>query len=1020
MKKVLFLLSVLYSLVLGAQTSEKYNSDYVGFYRAEELFEKEQYAAARIEFRQFINQFQQKNDPFYIKALYYEGIAALELFNNDAIDLLMDFNKNYPESIYKHTIFFKIGRYFYQKKDYKESLVWFNKLSGFDVDSEDKEEFYFKLGYASFHEKDLVQAKKAFYEVKDGTSQYAGPALYYYSHIAYEEKSYQVALEGFEKLVKNPGFRELVPYYITQIYYLQGRFDEITRFAPSYVDSVNAKNQTSMNHLIGDAFFKTGKYDEAVPFLEAYDAKANTTRQEDYQLGYAYYRSAEFPKAIQLFDRVAQTKDTLGQIALYHAAECYLQQGNNLFARKAFEAASYLTFNPKIQEDALYNYAILSYKIDINPYDEAIEALELYLKKYPNSDRRSEVYQYLVNVYTSVKNYASAMESLENLPIKDIRLKSAYQLVAFNYGVELYQNGDYQKAITAFKSVDKYPIEAKLSASAVYWSADSYYMLRNFKQAISLYREFINTPGANESKLKPDAYYNMAYAYMMQQEFSQAIDEFRTYLGQTSVTDKNKKQEATMRLADCYFATKKDDDAIRYYKEVIETPSSFQDQALYYLAKSCQYKGNSTDRITYLKDLVNNYPRSRYLETGIMELGYEYKNLDQNDKALPYFQQIERDYPKSSSLREALLNIGDIYYKKRDFKNAEDYYKLVLTKYEKDQATCADAVKGLVNVYKAQKQPERIEELTGKYACSEFTQDETEEIYYQSAIEPYLDSSFVDAIPELEKYLQKFQTGKYKVEVQAYLANSYYRIGNTEQAFEYYREVFEVPGNGFIEIAAIRLSRDAYNNGDFENALRYYSKLEEISAQPHIINNTRIGLMRTHFILENWNDALSYAKKVLQIAQVGNAVKLEAEYILGISYYHLEMLAEAKPSLEYVIKNAGNAKASEAKFCLAELYFKQNDLVKSDTEVRALLKMKPAYDYWIAKGLMLQTRILIAKKDLFQAEHTLKSVIDNYPNSEDGVLTEANQLWDELMQLKNKPKVETNSTPTVIEIDGKK
>ena len=42
--------------------------------------------------------------------------------------------------------------------------------------------------------------------------------------------------------------------------------------------------------------------------------------------------------------------------------------------------------------------------------------------------------------------------------------------------------------------------------------------------------------------------------------------------------------------------------------------------------------------------------------------------------------------------------------------------------------------------------------------------------------------------------------------------------------------------------------------------------------------------------------------------------------------------------------------------------------------------------------------------DLFQAEQTLKSVLDHYPDQNDGIISEAQQLYDELMQLKNKPK----------------
>ena len=128
MNKILFLLALLSCLQLYGQSSEKYNSEYENFYRAEELFQKEQYAAARKEFRNFIDGFNEPNDPLYIKASYYEASSALELYNNDAVSLLQKFNENYPESIYKKTISFKLGKYFYYKKKYEDALAWFNQV----------------------------------------------------------------------------------------------------------------------------------------------------------------------------------------------------------------------------------------------------------------------------------------------------------------------------------------------------------------------------------------------------------------------------------------------------------------------------------------------------------------------------------------------------------------------------------------------------------------------------------------------------------------------------------------------------------------------------------------------------------------------------------------------------------------------------------------------------------------------------------------------------------------------------
>jgi hypothetical protein len=166
-----------------------------------------------------------------------------------------------------------------------------------------------------------------------------------------------------------------------------------------------------------------------------------------------------------------------------------------------------------LQEDALYNYAILCYKLNYNPYDEAIEAFELYLERYPNSKRKQDIYQYLVNVYSNTKNYKAALSALDNLPSLDINLKTAYQIIAYNRGIELYERGNYLDAIKALNRVKKYPVNNQLLGKAYYWMADANYMQKEYLEAVKGYAQFLRTPGNYTTSLKENAYYNKAYAY---------------------------------------------------------------------------------------------------------------------------------------------------------------------------------------------------------------------------------------------------------------------------------------------------------------------------------------------------------------------------------------------------------------------------------------------------------------------------------------------------------------------------
>ena len=53
LKTVFFLLLLVQSMLVAAQVSEKYNSEYARFYTAEDLFEKQKYSAAEKEFNTF-------------------------------------------------------------------------------------------------------------------------------------------------------------------------------------------------------------------------------------------------------------------------------------------------------------------------------------------------------------------------------------------------------------------------------------------------------------------------------------------------------------------------------------------------------------------------------------------------------------------------------------------------------------------------------------------------------------------------------------------------------------------------------------------------------------------------------------------------------------------------------------------------------------------------------------------------------------------------------------------------------
>ena len=1018
--RTLFILVALATLpfLVSSQKTDKYTSLYDGYFRGEELYNNLQYGAAKKEFRAFIELCNNYNDPLFQKAMYYEGLSGLELYNSDAIDLLMDYNRVYPENIHRFFINFKIGNSFFQDETYDDAELWFGKLSAGDLDTSYREEYYFKLGYAALQNEHFELAINAFRENVQGKSQYAPPSKYFFAHLCFERGSYQLALEQFLELEKNTDYCGIVPYYIVQIFHKQENYDAVIDYAPTVLSCKLVNHEKDVNHIIGNAFYNKRNYEEALDYLLKYAKKSRLTRDDSYQIGYALFETKEFESAVYYLDQVVRVDDSLGQISMYKIAESYQILKELLPARSAFEAASQMTAIPKISEDALYNFAVISFAVDINPYDESVRAFENYLENYPNSSRKEDVYQYLINAYSSTSNYKKAIESLNKLPTLDTRLKRVYQTLSYNRGVELFQKRLFNSSIAAFAAVNDHPVDSELTALSRYWIADAYYRQNKMQEAIANYKLFIASPASNSIPEKVDAYYNIAYAYKEIDAETRASENFRIYL-QSNPNNARKEVDACFRVADIFYLNKENALAIEFYEKALAYNSSLNDKALYYVAKTYGYSGQGNLKVAKLKEILTVYSNSKYAMNATYELANTYSSIGNNDDALTYYDNLIIDFPNSPFIKQAKIGKANCYLKKWQYEKAETAYLKVLAEHENENDVCEIAAKGLVDVYTAQQKPQKAAEVVDRYSCINYSDDEKENLFYTPALQAYLDTNYQEAIDKFKVYLNSFsESGQYVSETYYYLGTSYLAINDTLNGIQNYELFLEATSNSYSETAASRVSRFYYEQKNYQKALPYYERLESLATTPSTLFTARFGITRAAFFTKDYNKSKEYAALVLESSTLTDIQEAESNYAQGISAFKLKQYDDAQVSLQWLVDNTTTFMGSEAKYTMAFIHYELNDFNTSNLEIQELLKMKPSYDFWIAKGLILKSRILLKQKDYVQAEQNLKSVKEHYPNQDDGIIEEANALWEEILILKDADENNNEESPeTKIEID---
>jgi TolA-binding protein len=945
------------------------------FKTAIELFQKEKYGAAQKSFNRVIATHKDVNSLVRTDAEYYSAICALELFNRDGEYYLKQFIVNHPESPKVKNAYFYLGKYNYIKKKYKEANEWFDKVDVYELSTEELAEFYFKRGYSYFSTEQFDLAKKDFYEIKDVDNAYAASAKYYYAHILYNEKSYETALKDFLKLQYNEIFKPIVPFYIAQLYYLQGKYNEVIAYAPGLLDSVNSKRAPEIARIIGEAYYNTLRYSEAIPYLKKYEtAVGNLSRKDNYQLGYAYYKTKDYNNARDYFVNVVSTdNDSLAQNAFYHLGDCYLKTNQKLNARNAFGQASKLDFDKVVREDALFNYAKLCYEQAFNPYNEAIKAFQKYIKDYPGSLRVDEAYTYLVNVFITSKNYKEALDAIENIKMLTPELQQIYQKVAYYRAVELYNNSQYAEALDHFNKAVIHKADKQLTALSMYWIGECYYHEKQYQSAIYSYLAYIEEPGSINGMEYSDANYNIGYCFFKQNDYQNSNLWFRKFVTFKMQASNKKVNDAYNRIGDGYFMIRDFSNAAEYYGESYKMKLIDADYALYQKALSNGVQKKYAAKIADLTAFIQQYSKSPYIQKAKFELALTYMADKQNEMALSGFKNFIEEYPNSIYVNESLSKIGLIYRNMGDDDNALVYFDRLIKRDRKS----AEAIEA-INVVKAIYTEKGNIQAMGDYLASigaAIPRVALDSLTYNVGRVHNLDGDCKSAIVDFEKYIQSFPDGIFIVNASYYKAECERDAGNLDAALAGYSFVVGKPKNQFTEQSLFYAADISYKKQNYSQALDYYKQLGQQAESPKNTSAAAIGLMRCSYQLKNYSEARGYANIVLGLEKLSNELIHESHYIIAQAFLAEQKYDDAMAEFRALANTAKNEMGAEAMYQVANIQYIKKDYKQTEKTIFDFINADGDYPYWVTKALILLADNYVALKDNFQAKTTLKSII---------------------------------------------
>ncbi len=944
-----------------------------------ELFDKKKYGSALKSFQNVIETSKNSKSLTRIDAEYYAAACAIELFNKDGEWRMKKFMDAHPESNKVQWGSFYLGKSNFRKKKYKETIEYLEKVDVADLDKDDANELRFKRGYSYLEAKQIEKAKIDLYEIKDIDNKYAHPANYYYSHIAYTEKNYSTALEGFNRLLDDETFGTVVPYYIAQIYFLQGKYDDVIKVAPALLhDSVHAQKAGEINRIIGQSYFYKQMYAEAIPYLLKGPVGS---AQDNYQMGYAYYKTSDFKTAGTYFEKAISTNDTLSQNAFYYLADCHMKAGDKAKARGAYFSAYNLRIDKQIREESLFNYAKLCYETGFSPFNDAIKYFQQYILEYPQSIHKDEAYTYLVNCFHSTKNYDAALRIIEKMNTEDPKLKGVYQQLYYFKAVNHYNNNQADSARKYFNMVFRLNTDPPITALSKYWLSELSYQGKAYSNAMDGWETFQQMPGAFGLKEYDLSNYNIGYAQFMSKNYDDAGVSFRKYLMSKKLDDPLKAADANVRTADCYFMQKNFNSAADYYETAVALNKIDVDYSLYQKALCNGLLKNYKEKISDLQALQKQYPSSPYVASSVFETAESYKLANETDNAIVWYDKIINNYPTSPYVTRATKTVGFLYYNQNKYDKAFSYLDKIVKQNPKSEEA-KDAIETIKKIFKEQNKPDEMETYMNSIGSS-VSVSELDESYWEKASDLYYNKKDCDAAaPEMLKYINKFPDGKYIVEAHFCYAECVYSKGDYVNSLPSYKFILSKPRNIHTEIALSKAAYILYKDKKYGDAFPLYMQLQEAAETSQNKLAAKLGAMRCSYQVKMYEECVTECNKVLNTEKLSPNQVVEAHQLKARSLYELNRRDEAIADLNYLVKNAKSEAGAEAYYYLALIHFQKKELKETEKTVNSLVGYTYSNNDWNTKGMLLMSDVYAEKKEYANAEAILQSVIENAEKTE--------------------------------------
>ncbi|MFM7195615.1 MAG: tetratricopeptide repeat protein, partial [Bacteroidota bacterium] len=797
---------------------------------------------------------------------------------------------------------------------------------------------------------------------------------YYAGFVEFTTNDNDNALIDLRRIEQQASYNNIVPYLIANVLQRQGKTEELLRYITTLEGKTGVQNMQDIRLLGAEALFAKRDFTGALAGYQDYlRNKKNADRGVVYRAGYAHFSTSKFQEATDLFKQIASGQDSVGRYASYYLGISYLRLDQKSFALSAFQAAQSGSDDPLVSQESQYQEAKLLY--DLMRPDEAIDRMEDFTRRYPDSSHSAEIGELLSGAYVNANNYRKAIGHIESMTSRSPSIDKAYQKATLYYGFEFFNKGEYPEAISWFGKSLQVPMDELLSAQAFVWTAEALAVTGKVQESTEPYERAIAI-GKAPADVVLRARYGLGYVRYNLRQYDKALVSFREFVSRAPKTD-GRYTDALIRLGDCFYVTKAYADAFSSYSRAFDSGKAGTDYALMQAGVVLGIQRKHKEGIALLDRMIARYPQSVYYDEAIFQraqLEFEESNYQSAEAG---YSQLIQSRPTSRFVPFAYVRRAASRFNLKAFGKTADDYTYVLKNFPGHPAT-DDILLPLQEALTLAGRPGDFDGLLKDYKQANPDAKGVESVEFESARNLYFNQEYQRAIASLSAYIITYPESPRVTEARYYRAEAFYRQKDLTSALRSYYEIADAVEFASASKVAARIGEIESKTGNCQKALAAYQRLGRLSSSPKEKFNSWAGQMDCHFNLSAYDSAVTYAARILADPGTSATLQSRAGLVTGKVWQAKGAYDEAKDEFLAVINNSQDEFGAEARYRLAEIQFSQGENRQCYESVISLNREYSAYTEWVGKGFLLLAESFLSTGEAFQAKATLRS-LEKFP-----------------------------------------